>query len=1477
MVAISSKRFGMPSAGPRVASSAAPSTSNTTHINSLYAQSRLRPITHRVQSSETSSGIDKGIRTSLDTMGGSSVDSFIDQTKSQTSQRIRPVRSFTSPMQFESKSVVFPASSSPSKESFQESSNVSEGSEGVEGTEEYVIALHDFSSTNETCLSFESGQVIKVFNRDESGWWDGELNGQRGWFPSNYVDEDGLTSTVDLHSSEEYSSPRGSIDQADSETDDHTKWVSGAAPRPVKGRAHNDSINTSSNSSQETYTKYHPSRSPTPTANTHLHSNQRSWSTSSSSSSTILDPIHHAITLLHNAVRANRVAHFQPSTACVISSVRSVLSATDCLTRESSVLKAHPILAKERKQILAELSRLVTQARVASAPNVEDSRREWEMEEMLNLADIVLRNVRRFLEVAIECGVAVPDRRSSVYDDLYEDRRYVRQQRSLIGASPLDRNEQDKTPTPESPRDSAYYSSAGAKSPKSFLELHNTDSISTQVTKESSQAAAAAAQQERTRSDSLRSETQDSSSCDHSQADSGSGSGSASGFGSGTSQSGSCDSLVGNMAEVNHSSSPHYTMVEKDDKLEYSPSDVLQRLQLANDHLLSIIAAFIGHIHSHTRSSHASSYAFLIDMTRATVDGIRNLLLVVESVDRNGQLQQQFPRQMSILGETKEGVYETTTALVTAARIITGSSNSINGASPTTTTSSSLFANEEDEKTKLLQTATAVLRTGGECVGAARLCLNRADPKMRISIIPLGSLHAGQEEREGGGSSLEQTIHQEQDDNRPTSGLKRGKHTLSLLGRKATSLSCLREQYEQQDDDDDDDDSSRDVNGFSTIDEGYDEEESRQASSTAETTETMESLAADGEDTSDSSEPMSRDHSRTSGSTLHSTQSLSTANTSARPSMDRSGDFSNVIADTRLPTPPHSAPLHGSFASSSSSTRQSSSSQGTPLVRNRSASLVVTSHDTYLPSTYDLQQQADVCFNSEGQLTGATLSVLVERMTPHDTTIDATFATTFFLCFRLFTTPIELFDALESRYNMRPPKEIEVDAEQFTKWVEQRVAPIRLRIFNFFKSWLETHWNAATDYDILDRLIHFTRTTMAHSLNRPGQRLTELAIRRQMSGRIPKAAATNYSSAAPSTTTTMMATAGSSNSSRPASLKRMMSTERIRLGATPNLDVNTMYSSTTSSKGGVAAPTPIISKSLLSTLKSTTIPVSKINIVDFDPLELARQFTIMESKIYCSILPEELLGQEFSKKVGISNAINVKTMSALSTHITGWISECILGEEDARKRTSLIKFFIKLGDRCLTLNNFNTLMAIQCALNSSTIARLKRTWDGLPTKHRHMMEFQRRSVEHTRNFAGYRQTLRQTVAPALPFVGLFLTDLTFCHEGNASTRPSPLDPSKKLLNFDKYVKMSRIIGDLQRFQLPYNLLEVPEIQNYLELTLNDVQRGKGAGTADDLYRRSLLLEPRSNNASSSEPSGPATITARGGSDIKLGLDLFNWK
>ncbi|KAL7991404.1 hypothetical protein Chor_015660, partial [Crotalus horridus] len=50
-----------------------------------------------------------------------------------------------------------------------------------------VIAMYDYSANNEDELTFSKGQLINVLNKDDMDWWQGEVNGIYGLFPSNYV------------------------------------------------------------------------------------------------------------------------------------------------------------------------------------------------------------------------------------------------------------------------------------------------------------------------------------------------------------------------------------------------------------------------------------------------------------------------------------------------------------------------------------------------------------------------------------------------------------------------------------------------------------------------------------------------------------------------------------------------------------------------------------------------------------------------------------------------------------------------------------------------------------------------------------------------------------------------------------------------------------------------------------------------------------------------------------------------------------------------------------------------------------------------------------------------------------------------------------------------------------------------------------------------------------------------------------------
>ncbi|KTG40466.1 hypothetical protein cypCar_00002871 [Cyprinus carpio] len=53
-----------------------------------------------------------------------------------------------------------------------------------------ALARYDFSSRDTRELSLQVGNLVKIYIKCTNGWWKGEVNGQVGWFPSSYVEEE---------------------------------------------------------------------------------------------------------------------------------------------------------------------------------------------------------------------------------------------------------------------------------------------------------------------------------------------------------------------------------------------------------------------------------------------------------------------------------------------------------------------------------------------------------------------------------------------------------------------------------------------------------------------------------------------------------------------------------------------------------------------------------------------------------------------------------------------------------------------------------------------------------------------------------------------------------------------------------------------------------------------------------------------------------------------------------------------------------------------------------------------------------------------------------------------------------------------------------------------------------------------------------------------------------------------------------------
>ncbi|KAL5120188.1 Ras guanine nucleotide exchange factor bud5 [Pleosporales sp. CAS-2024a] len=494
-------------------------------------------------------------------------------------------------------------------------------------------------------------------------------------------------------------------------------------------------------------------------------------------------------------------------------------------------------------------------------------------------------------------------------------------------------------------------------------------------------------------------------------------------------------------------------------------------------------------------------------------------------------------------------------------------------------------------------------------------------------------------------------------------------------------------------------------------------------------------------------------------------------------------DTGSVVShtSTRATTPDHS-PLKKRSSQAFVSSFGSSSE-----LRSLASEDLSAGEEHLLETTYVHQ----LVYNKDGQISGGSLPALVEQLTTYETTPDAVFVTTFFLTFRLFTTPVEFTKCLIDRFD-------------YIGDSPSVGVPVRLRVYNVFKCWLESHWANDGDSAALDLILSFATGKMQESMPAAGKRLAQLTSK-----------VTEERAGAPL-------------------VPRQISSISKAGGA------NTYF---TPADGNV--PSPIITKSQYSALRSTKDGKTQCSILDFDPLELARQITIIESRLFCSIQAEELLALEWTKKSD-SKAINVKAMSTLSTDLANLVAGTILNLEDAKKRASIIKHWVKIAAKCLELNNYDSLMAIICSLNSSMVTRLKKTWELVSTKTKTRLEELKAITDVGRNYAVLRQRLQNHVAPCIPFVGIYLTDLTFIDVGNGTTRQLPGDCGEDgvpVINFDKHMKTAKIIGQVQSFQVPYRLAAVPEMQDWMDTQIQRV-RSSDQANVQSYYRRSLLLEPR---------------------------------
>eukprot|EP01136_Pigoraptor_vietnamica_P029688 Opistho-1_new@8471 len=231
---------------------------------------------------------------------------------------------------------------------------------------------------------------------------------------------------------------------------------------------------------------------------------------------------------------------------------------------------------------------------------------------------------------------------------------------------------------------------------------------------------------------------------------------------------------------------------------------------------------------------------------------------------------------------------------------------------------------------------------------------------------------------------------------------------------------------------------------------------------------------------------------------------------------------------------------------------------------------------------------------------------------------------------------------------------------------------------------------------------------------------------------------------------------------------------------------------------------------------------------------IARQLTAVDHAIYRAISPIELQDQSWSKAERRHGSPNVLAFIRRFNFVSSLVaSSILLADKKPQGRGAAMDKWIKIASYLHTLNSFNALTAVVAALGNSAIARLKASKQWVSKERMDDLARFQTLLAPSGSYRAYRTYLHSINPPCVPYLGVYLTDLTFIGDGN----PSEISPG--IVNMTKRRMEHRVIFEVRQYQqdaysdVPFDAAVIGAIDGFPVLTDDK-----------EMFSLSLELEPR---------------------------------
>uniref|UniRef100_A0A672PQ04 RAS guanyl releasing protein 2 n=1 Tax=Sinocyclocheilus grahami TaxID=75366 RepID=A0A672PQ04_SINGR len=189
----------------------------------------------------------------------------------------------------------------------------------------------------------------------------------------------------------------------------------------------------------------------------------------------------------------------------------------------------------------------------------------------------------------------------------------------------------------------------------------------------------------------------------------------------------------------------------------------------------------------------------------------------------------------------------------------------------------------------------------------------------------------------------------------------------------------------------------------------------------------------------------------------------------------------------------------------------------------------------------------------------------------------------------------------------------------------------------------------------------------------------------------------------------------------------------------------------------------------------------------------------------------------------------------LFNSVSQWIQLMVLSKPTAPQRAAVIAHFIRVAQKLLQLQNFNTLMAVVGGLNNSSISRLKETQAHISNETNKIFNSLLDLLTSCGNYSQYRRRFAECTGFRFPILAVNLKDLIAVHVALADWT----DPQKTRVNLTKTQQLYAILQELALVQSnPPNIEANTDLLNLLTVSLDQYH------TEEEIYQLSLQREPR---------------------------------